>query len=197
MRMSNHQLPLLQRCQLRLRRRAQHRVPRCRELVRIHPAEERGARVSHDPTMNLRAELLRTEQNQAEVPAALRDIEQHFSDVSVGPITRRVFVELVDEDDEVLDAEIPALQMLAELGYDASEDEVLRIFLEVGDVDYVHRAVRKAPKGEVAHVARVGHQSGAARRDIRETVANFADGRDVVRAPTLPVALLHSLQDIP
>ena len=53
----------------------------------------------------------------------------------------------------MLDAEIPALQVLAELGYDASEDEVLRIFLEVGDVHYVHRAVAKAPERQIAHLA--------------------------------------------
>src|SRR6476661_9926037 len=99
--------------------------------------------------MHLRAELLRAEEHEAEVAAALGDIEQHFPDVGVLAITRSVFVELVDKHDEMLDAEIPAFEVLAQLGHDASEDEILGIFFEVGDVDYVHRAVLKAPEGKV------------------------------------------------
>src|SRR5437870_9592411 len=114
--MSNHQLPLLQRRQLGSRRRTQHCVAGSRQLVSVHPAEESGPRVSNHAPVNLGPELLRAEQNEAEVATTLRDIEQHFSDVSIGSpdITRRVFVELVDEDDEMLDAQIPTLQVLAE-----------------------------------------------------------------------------------
>src|SRR5882724_889743 len=194
--MSNHQLPFLQRRQLGSRRRTQHRVAGSRELVGIHSAEERRPRVADHPPMHLRPELLRAEQNEAEVAAALRDVEQHLPDVSIGPITRCVLVELVDEDDEVLDAQIPALKVLAELGHDASEDEVLSIFLEVGDVDYIHRAILKAPEWEIAHGSRVGYESGATRRDVRKSVANFADRRHVMGAPALAVPLLHSLKNV-
>src|SRR5437660_8918581 len=194
--MSNHQLPFLQRGQFGSRRRAQYCIAGSRQLVGVHPAEESRPRVSDDTPMNLGPELLRAEQNEAEVPAPLRDIEQHFSDVSIGSITRRVFVELVDEDDEMLDAQIPTLQVLAELGHDASEDEILSIFLEVGDVDYIHRAIRKAPEWEIAYIAGVGDQSGAAGGDVRQAVADLANGGHMMGAPALAVPLLHSLKYI-
>ena len=146
--------------------------------------------------MDLRPELLRTEQNEAEVAATLRNIEQHLPDVGVGSIARCVFVELVDEDDEMLDPQIPPLQMLAELGDDASEDEVLRIFLEVGDIHDVHRPVGKAPEGEIAHRARVGDESRTASGDIGETIPNFADRGNVMGAPALSILFLHPLQHI-
>jgi hypothetical protein len=97
--------------------------------------------------------LLSTEHYETEVPPSLGDVEQHFPDISIGPVPRRVLVQLVDEYDEVFDAKVSALEMFAELGNDSSEDEVLRIFLEVGDVDYIHRPVDKAPERKVADVA--------------------------------------------
>src|SRR6266566_556393 len=194
--MANHQLPFLQRCQLCSSRRAQHRVARRRELVGIHPAEKRRSRIADDSPVHLRAELLRAEQNEAEVAAALRDVEQHLPDVGVGTIPWRVLVELVDKNDEVLDAQVPPLQVLAELRDDASEDEVLRIFLEVCDIDYVHRAVLKAPERQVADGSRVGDESGAAGGDVRQPVSNLADRRHVMRAPALSVLLFHPLEHI-
>jgi hypothetical protein len=50
----------------------------------------------------------------------------------------------------VLDTQVPPFQVLAELGYDPSEDEILSIFLEVGDIHDIHRAIPKAPEGQVA-----------------------------------------------
>src|SRR5438270_4459753 len=70
-RMSNHQLPFLQGGQLCSRRGTQHRVARRRKLVGIHPAAERSARVPDYAPMHLRAELLRAEQHETEVAAAL------------------------------------------------------------------------------------------------------------------------------
>src|SRR4030081_604542 len=96
--------------------------------------------------MHLRAELLRAKQDETEVSATLGDVEQHLPDVGVASIAWRVLVQLVDEYNEVLDAQIPPLQVLAQLGDDPGEDEVLRIFLEVGDIHDVHRAILKAPK---------------------------------------------------
>ena len=122
---------------------------------------------------------------------ALRDIEEHLSDVGIGSITRRILVELVDENDEVLDAEIPALQVLAKLGHDPSEDEILRIFLEVGDIHYVHRAIGKAPKGEIADSTGVGNETGTAGGDVGQAIPHLADRRDVVRPPALTSPLLH------
>ena len=164
--MANHQLPLSQCRKLGSRRRAQHRVTRCRELVGIHPPEQRGPGVTDDAAVNLRPELLGAEENQAQIAPSLRDIEQHFPDVSIWPIARRVLVELVDEHHEVFDAEVSSLQVLAQLGDDAGKDEILRIFLEVCDVHYVHRLVAKAPERKVADGPGIGHQSSASGRDV-------------------------------
>src|SRR5258705_2213899 len=146
--------------------------------------------------MNLRAKLLRAEQNEAEVPAALRDVEQHLPHIGIWSITWRVLVQLVDENDEVLDAKIPPLQVFTELRDNASEDEILRIFLEVGDVDYVHRPVLKAPEREVAHMAGIRHQSGAAGGDVREAVSHVSDRGDMVGPPPLTVLLCPPLEGI-
>ena len=81
--MPDHQLPLLERGELRLDRGAQHRVAWRREFVAIHPAVERAARVADDAPMNLRPELLRAEEHEAEVAAALSDVEQHLANVGV------------------------------------------------------------------------------------------------------------------
>src|SRR4030081_1474047 len=116
--------------------------------------------------MHLRAELLRAKQDETEVSATLGDVEQHLPDGGVTAIARRILVQLVDEHDEVLDAQIPPLQVLAQLGDDPGEDEVLRIFLEVGDIHHVHRAVLNAPKWKVAYRTRIGDQTSAACGDV-------------------------------
>src|SRR5256885_12098629 len=96
----------------------------------------------------------------------------------------------------MLDAKIPAFEVFTEFGDNASEDEILRIFLEIGDIDYVHRPICKAPERQIAHCAGVRDQSGAAGGDVGKAVANFSYRRDVMGAPALTVLLLHSLQHI-
>ena len=145
-----------------------------------------------DSAVHLRPKLLRAEEHEAEISAALGEVEQHLSDVGVLSIVRRILVQLVDEHDDVVDAEIALLEVLAELGDDAREDQILRGLLEGGDVDHVHRAILKAPEGQVADGAVVGHQTGAARRDVRQPVADLSDGRDVVRPPALVVLAFHA-----
>lgn len=46
----------------------------------------------------------------------------------------------------MVDAEVALFQVLAELGDDTRKDEILRVLLEPGDIDNVHRAVLKAPE---------------------------------------------------
>ena len=154
MRMAHHQLSLLERRELGLHGRTEHRVARRRQLVGVHASVERRPGIADDAAMHLRAELLRAEQHEPEIAAALGEVEQHFPDVGVLPIARRVLVQLVDEHDDVLDAEVALLEMLAELRDDAREDQILRVFLERGDVDHIHRAVLKAPERQVADGAR-------------------------------------------
>ena len=65
-----------------------------------------------------------------EIPAALGDVEQHLADVGLLPVARRVLVQLVDEHDDVLHAEVALLEVLAQLRDDAREDQILRVLLE-------------------------------------------------------------------
>src|SRR5438270_122079 len=69
-------------------------------------------------------------------------------------------------------------------------------FLEVGDVDYIHRPIGKAPEWKIADLAGVGDESGAARRNVRQAVADLANRGNVMCAPALAVFLFHSLQHI-
>ncbi len=80
-------------------------------------------------------------------------------------------------------AEIAALEVFAKLGDDARENQILRVFLERRYVYYIHHPVLEAPEWKVAHRAGIGDETGASRRDVRETIANFSDRRDVMRAP--------------
>ncbi len=86
MRVTDHQLSLLQRRELGTRRGAQDGVTRSCQLVRVHSPEERRARVSDNAPMYLRPELLGAEEHQTEIPSPLGDVEQHFANVSVGTI---------------------------------------------------------------------------------------------------------------
>ena len=115
MRMTHHQLPLFQRRELGLHRLAQHGVPRRRQLVGVHAAEQRRPGIADDAAMDLRTELLRAEEHEAEVPAAFREVEQHLSHIGVLSIVRRVLVQLVDEHDDVIHAEVALLEVLAKL----------------------------------------------------------------------------------
>ena len=190
-RMPHHELTLFERCELRFHRWTEHRISGRRQLVRVHAAVERRAGVPDDASVHLRAKLLRAEEHQAQVSPALGEVEKHLADVCVLSVTRCVLVELVHEHDDVLHTEVSLLEMLAQLRDDAREDQILRVFLERGDVDDIHRAVLKAPEWQITNAAVVGDEARTARGDVREAVAHLANRRDVVRAPALVPALLH------
>src|SRR3954469_3941150 len=137
--------------------------------------------------MDLRAELLRAEQHEAEIPAAFSEIEQHFPDISLLAVVRGVLVQLVDEHDDVIDAEVALLEVFPKLGDDAREDQILRGLLERGDVDYIHRSVLKAPERQGPDRAVVSHETRASGRDVREPIPYLADGRHVMGAPAVGV----------
>ena len=141
--------------------------------------------------MHLRAELLRAEEHQTQVPPSFSKVQKHLPDIGILSVTRRILVELVHEDDDVLHAEVSFLQMLAQLRNDAREDEILCIFLERCDVDDIHRAVLKAPEWQVADAAIVGDEASAARRNVGEAVPHLANGRDVMRPPAFIAPLFH------
>ena len=74
--MPHHQLALGQGGELDLGRGRNGLVRRGRQLVRVHAAEETGAGIAHHPPLNLGAELLGGEEHQAEIAAALGQVEQ-------------------------------------------------------------------------------------------------------------------------
>ena len=84
------------------------------QLIHVHAAEDRRPRVADDPPLHLRAELLRGKEHETQIPAALRQIEQHLPNVGVGAVGRRVLVELVHEDHDVVDAQLAPLEIFAQ-----------------------------------------------------------------------------------
>ena len=96
----------------------------------------------------------------------------------------------------MLHTEVALLQVLPKPGDDPREDQVLRILLESGDVDHIHRAVLKAPEREVAGGAVIGDEPLAAERNVREPIADLPDGRDMVGPPALIVLLLQPAEHV-
>src|SRR5947208_16468540 len=138
--------------------------------------------------MYLRAELLRTEQHQAEVAAALRDVEQHLLDVRLGSSPGRVLVELVDEHDDGIHAQLTPLELLAQPRDDAGEDEILSQRIHVGDIDDVDGAVFEPVPGKIAGRTIVGHESLASRGNTQQAVAHLAYRSDVMGPPGVAAA---------
>ena len=75
-----------------------------------------------------------------------------------GPSAGRVLVQLVHEHHDVVDAQLAALEMLAQLGDDAGEHQVLRQRVETGHVHHVDAAVGEGAPGQVVGGAVVGDE---------------------------------------
>ena len=180
---AHHELPDRQRSELALGGRGEHLISRRRQLVHVHAPEHLRARIADHPAMDLRAELFGAEEHQAEVAAALGDVEQHFLDVGVRPVARCVLVQLIHEHDDGIDAELATLELLAEFRYHAGEHEVLAERIDVGDVDHVDRAILELSPRQIARRTVVRHEALAARGDIEQTVADLAHRGDVVGPP--------------
>src|SRR5205814_1611384 len=97
----------------------------CRELIHVHAAEQLRPRIAYHAAVHLGPELFSAEQDQAEVAAALRDVEQHLLDVRLRSVARRILVQLVDEDHDGVHTQLPPLELLAQLRDDAREYEIL------------------------------------------------------------------------
>ncbi len=67
-------------------------------LGRIEAPGDPDGAVGQDPPLDLRRGLLRPDQDDAERPAALCDVEQDLLDRAVA-LARRVFVELIEDDE--------------------------------------------------------------------------------------------------
>src|SRR5439155_23188037 len=122
------------------------------------------------PAVHLGAELLRREQHETKVAPPLRDIEQHLAYVRLRSLARRVLVELVDEDDDGLDAEIAPLQVLAQLGDGAREHEILAERIDVRDVHHVHAAILEPAPRKVARRTGGSDEALAARGGVGEPI---------------------------
>ncbi len=70
-----------------------------RRLGRVEPADHPDRRVGHDPPLDLARGLLRADQDHAQRPAALGDVEQHLLD-RAGALARRVLVQLVEHHEQ-------------------------------------------------------------------------------------------------
>ena len=146
--------------------------------------------------MHLGAELLRSEQHQPQVPPPLRDVQQHLANVGVGPVAGSVLVQLIDEHDHVVDTQLSALELLPQHGNNAREHEILRDLVHSCDVEHVDGTILERAEWQVAHRAVRGNEPLAARRDVQQSVAHLADGRDVMRAPDVRAAgLLETVED--
>src|SRR5881392_2428712 len=102
--------------------------PRCTAAWRAM----RG-RIAHHAAVHLGPELFSAEQDQAEVAAALRDVEQHLLDVRLRSVARRILVQLVDENHDRVHAQLPPLELLAQLRDDAREYEILAERIDIRD----------------------------------------------------------------
>ena len=103
-RVTNHQLSLVERGEFRLRGRTENLVAWRRQFVRVHATKERRRGIADNASVDLRPELLCAEQDESQVAATFRYVEQHSADVRVRSIRLRVFVQLIHKDHEMTDA---------------------------------------------------------------------------------------------
>src|SRR6185503_12648446 len=108
-----------------------------------------GPGVADDSPLNLGTKLLRREEHQTEIPSPLREVDQHLPHIDIGAIYRGVLVEFVPELDHMLDAEVAALQVLAERGDDPGEREILGQRVQPGYIHDVETTILEAAPGEV------------------------------------------------
>src|SRR5688572_9162647 len=96
----------------------------------------------------------------------------------------------------MLDAKVATLEVLAKLGDDARKDQILRVFLERCYIYDIHHPVLEAPEWQVADSAGIGDQARAPGRNVRQTVANLPDRRDVMCAPRIRIGFLETAEQI-
>jgi hypothetical protein len=97
----------------------------------------------------------------------------------------------------MIHAEVPPLQMLAELGDHPGKDQILGQRIEPGHVDDLHAPVLKVAPGQVTGEAIIRNQPLGPGADVAEPVAHLSNGGDVMRLPnlaTLPQAF-HIIED--
>ena len=102
--MTGEQPSLRQAEQLGFRVFAQRTVRRVRDFLIADAAVERRAAVAEDFVVHFRTELLRAEEHDIEVTATRGDVDQRIAQC-VLRAAGSVLVQLVNEDDDLVDAE--------------------------------------------------------------------------------------------
>ena len=102
---ADEQAALRQPEQLGLGGLAERAVGGVDDLLVADPAVERGAAVAEDLVVDLGAELLGAEEDDVEVAAAGGDVDQGVAQPALAA-AGGVLVELVDEDDHLVDAQL-------------------------------------------------------------------------------------------
>ena len=105
-----------------------------RRLGGVEPADDPDRRVGDDPPLDLARRLLGADEDDAERPAPLGDVEQDLLD-RARPLPRRVLVELVEHDELQRPGLARALLALEGLAQDDADDEALGPVVEVVEVD--------------------------------------------------------------
>ena len=147
------------------------------------------------PTMRLWTWLLNCcarEEHQAQIPPALGDVQQRLPQICVLAVRWRVFVKFVDNHYHVLHAQIVLLQALPELADNSGKDQILRLRVQVRDVDDVDGPVLECAPRQVATELVRADQALVAGAEVRQAVVDLADGGVVVGFPLGAVATAPS-----
>src|SRR5262249_39969735 len=108
----------------------------------------------------------------------------------------RVLVELVDEDDDLVDAEYLALRLFPDLGHDRADEQLLDVGVAAGDVDDADLLIGKrlvhARQVAVGDDA-VGEQTAELGNQTVEPVSRLLDRELVVTGPVGGVRMLFEM----
>ena len=134
MRVPGQDRPLFQTEQLVLGRLGERAIGGVGQLLIADPAVKGGAAIAENLAVDLRAELLGAEEHDIQVPATRGDVDEGVAQAPL-PARWRVFVQLVDEDDDRLHAELLLLGHFPDLLDHLRHEDLLHIRVAIRDVD--------------------------------------------------------------
>src|SRR5690606_12998564 len=162
------------------------------DLLVADAAVEGGAAVAEDLAVDLGAELLRAKEDNVQVSPTGGDIDEGVAQAAL-PASRSVLVQLVDEDDELVDAHLTLLCKLPDRVDRRGDDELLDVGVAAADIDDTELLVRERIvdlwRGAVMDRA-VSEQAAELVAETLEPVLGLANGGLVVTVPGV-LALAH------